>query len=84
MLHQTMGRFDEAISEETISCCCTGIEGNKYYKGKKSFESRQFLSNQASVLQVAGKYEDAEKTYLSIKTIYENKLQKGSPEMLTY
>lgn len=82
MLYQTMGRFDEAIAgiDNSVVVAQKALKETNILKGKKSFESRQFLSNQASVYQAAGKFENAEKIYLSIKSIYENKLQKNTPE----
>src|SRR5690606_2601837 len=82
MLYQTMGRFDEAIAgiDNSVVVAQKALKETNILKGKKSFESRQFLSNQANVYQAAGKFENAEKIYLSIKSIYENKLQKNTPE----
>ncbi|MBX2967271.1 MAG: CHAT domain-containing protein [Cyclobacteriaceae bacterium] len=85
VLLQTMGRFDEAITEmnESVVVAQKALQESKNIipKGKKSFESRQFLSNLAGVYQAAGQYDEAEKIYLQIKSVYETALfNKGTPE----
>jgi len=82
VLYQTMGRFDEAITEMTLASSVAeqALKKTNVLKGKKSFENRQFLSNLANVYQAAGKFSDAEKTYLTSKSIFENRGQKNNPE----
>ncbi len=53
----------------------------KGLEGKKSFDSRRFSSNLAVLYQQSGNLVDAEKTYLDIKKVYENRGQTGNPNM---
>lgn len=85
VMHQAMGRFDESIAEmrESVEVAQKALKETNIIKGKKSFESRQFLSNLANVYQSAGKFTEAEKVYLDIKDIYEKRFglgQKNNPE----
>jgi len=83
MLLQTIGRYDEAIELMQKAGETAEASLKKSLKGKKSFENRQFLSNLAYIYQVSGKFEEAEKTYLEIKYVYDNRLgfgQKNNPE----
>lgn len=83
MLLQAIGRYDEAIDLMQQAGVTAESALKKSLKGKKSFENRQFLSNLAYIYQVSGKFEEAEKTYLEIKYVYENRLgvgQKNNPE----
>lgn len=80
VLLQTMGRFDEAIQVMTEASRIAEVALKKALQGKKSFANRQFLSNLANVYQAAGKHDDAEKVYLNIKSIFENRGQNKNPE----
>jgi CHAT domain-containing protein/Flp pilus assembly protein TadD len=83
MLLQTVGRYDDAIALMQEAGRTAEAALKKSLKGKKSFENRQFLSNLAYIYQVSGRYAEAEKTYLDIRYVYENRLgvgQKNNPE----
>jgi tetratricopeptide (TPR) repeat protein len=83
MLLQTIGRYEEAITVMLEASRLAEEALKKSLKGKKSFENRQFLTNLAHIYQVSGRYAEAEKTYLDIKYVYENRLlvgQKNNPE----
>ncbi len=85
MLLTAIGRYDEAIAnmERASKIAEEALKESNTLKGKKSFENRQFLSNLAYIYQVSGKLDDAEKTFLYIKDIYEKHLlvgQTNNPE----
>lgn len=83
MLLQAIGRYDDAVALMQQAGETAEAALKNSLKGKKSFENRQFLSNLAYIYQVSGKYAEAEKTYLEIKYVYENRLgtgQKNNPE----
>jgi len=80
MLNLTMGRKNEAIQRMEKSSAAAAASFDSGLKGKKSFENRMFLSNLALVYQSAGKFLDAEKTFLEIKSIFEKRQQSNNPE----
>jgi CHAT domain-containing protein len=85
MLLQAIGRYDEAIviMQEASTLAEETLKKQKVVRAKKSFENRQFLSNLAYIYQVSGRLSDAEKTYLEIKSVYENVMlvgQTNNPE----
>ena len=80
MLYQAMGRYPEAIDLMKRSVVAIDAAPKKTGQGKKSFDSRKFLSNLASAYQLSGNLPESEKQFLVIKDIFENRLQKGNPE----
>ncbi|MFN9330910.1 MAG: CHAT domain-containing protein [Cyclobacteriaceae bacterium] len=80
MLYQTMGRYNEAIPLLKDANALAEAALKKNLKGKKSFENRKFLSNLAVVQFMAGNYPEAEKIFLEIKAIFENRGQKNNAE----
>lgn len=80
MLGLVMGRTDQAIEQMIKSVQIAEQVFDEPFKGKNSFENRIFLSNLAWVYLHLGRIEDAEKTYLRIKSIFESRDQKSNPE----
>ena len=80
MLNLTMGRKEEAILRMEKSSAIAAATFDSGLKGKKSFENRMFMSNLALVYQSAGRFTDAEKTFLEIKSIFEKRQQSNNPE----
>ena len=80
MLSLAMGRNEDAVRlMAKANTIAAGIYDDAL-KGKKSFERRMFLSNQALVYQGIGNYPESEKVFLEIKKIYENRGQKSNPD----
>lgn len=75
MLNQSVGRYAEA--ETLIKKAVAVLDGMSKKKDKKadagSFETRRFLTNLAFTYQLAGNLVEAEKSFLSIKDIFEKK-----------
>jgi CHAT domain-containing protein len=80
MLYQTMGRYDEAIDLMKSAIVASEKAPKKAFQGKKSFDNRRFQSNLAAMYHVAGKFKEAETSYLAIKKIFENRSQVNNPE----
>ena len=81
MLYQAMGRFPESVELMKKSIAASDAAPKKVTQGgKKSFDSRKFLSNLAVTYQLSGNLPDAEKQFVYIKDVFEGRMQKGSPE----
>lgn len=80
MLYQSTGRYTEAIAMMKEAIQYSEQAPKKGLEGKKSFDSRRFQGNLAALYQASGNLTEAEKTYLSIKKIYENRGQTKNPE----
>ncbi|MFM8348288.1 MAG: tetratricopeptide repeat protein, partial [Bacteroidota bacterium] len=80
MLSLAMGRTEEAVERMGRANELAAAIFNDALKGKKSFERRMFLSNQAMVLQASGDLAGAEKVLNEIRKIYENRGQKANPD----
>lgn len=80
MLFQTMGRYDEGIILMKKSIASLEISNKRTLKGNKSFDSRKFTSNLALLFQLSGDLIQAESSFLSIKKIFEGRLQTANPE----
>lgn len=80
MLYQAVGRHTEGIGLMKEAIKYSEQAPKKGLEGKKSFDSRRFSSNLAVLYQQSGNLVEAEKTYLEIKKVYENRGQTGNPE----
>jgi len=80
MLYQTLGRYSNAI--ELMKDAIKNTEGTnkKLFQGKNSFDNRRFQSNLALLYQLSGDYVQAEATFVTIKKVFETKLQTNAPE----
>jgi CHAT domain-containing protein len=78
MLNMVMGRNDQAM--EQMKTAVALAEKAAGTQSKKSFDARKFQSNQALIYQLAGKYSEAEATFLSIKKVFETRKQVNNPE----
>ncbi len=80
MLFQAMGRYDEAVQLMQQAMKASEVAPKKFLQGSKSFDSRKFQSNLAFIYQVSGKYTEAEKNFLAIRKVFENRRQVKSTE----
>ncbi|MEJ0056407.1 MAG: CHAT domain-containing tetratricopeptide repeat protein, partial [Bacteroidota bacterium] len=80
MLYQTLGRYPEAIQLMNSAIKNTEGTNKKLLQGKNSFDNRRFQSNLAFLYQMSGDFAQAESTFLSIKKVFENKMQTNAPE----
>jgi CHAT domain-containing protein len=81
MLYQTMGRYNEAVDLMKKAIDAAENAPKKVTKaGKNSFENRKFSSNLALLYQLSGNTAEAEKTFLSIKKVFETRLQTSNPD----
>jgi CHAT domain-containing protein len=80
MLYQNVGRYDEAITLMKQAITTADAAFKKSMKRKNSFDGRRFQSNLAFMYQMAGKYPEAEATFLDMKKSYEKNMASGNPE----
>ncbi len=80
MLFQTIGRYDEAIKLMRNAIEASSRAPKKVLQGKKSFDNRKFEANLALLYQVSGNYGEAEKSFLEIKKVFENRKQTKNSE----
>jgi CHAT domain-containing protein len=80
MLYQTIGRYAEGIELMKKAIASLEISNKRTLQGKKSFDSRKFTSNLALLYQLSGDLAQAESSFLSIKKIFEGRLQTSNPE----
>lgn len=80
MLFQDLGRYDQAVQLMKESIAAEDAAPKKALQGKKSFDSRRFQLNLATMYQLSGDLPRAETALLEIKKIFENRLQKNNPE----
>jgi len=80
MLYQSVGRYDEGISLMKEAIVYSEQAPKKGLEGKKSFDSRRFQANLAVLYQLDGNFPEAEKTYLAVKKVFENRGQTSNPE----
>lgn len=80
MLYQDLGRYEQAVKLMQEAIASADNAPKKALEGKKSFDSRRFQLNLASLLQLSKDYTSAEATFLSIKKVFENRMQKNAPE----
>lgn len=80
MLYQELGRYDQAVELMKQSITAADAAPKKALQGKKSFDNRRFQLNLALMYQLSGDLPKAESTFLEIKKIFENRLQKNNPE----
>lgn len=80
MLFQAIGRYDEATTLMQEAIASAESAPKKFMQGKKSFDSRKFQMNLAFMYQMSGKYDEAEKNFLAIKKIFENRGQTKNAE----
>lgn len=80
MLYQDLGRYDQAVTLMKESIIAADAAPKKALEGKKSFDSRKFQLNLATMYQLSGDLQQSETSFLEIKKIFENRLQKNNPE----
>ena len=80
MLYQELGRYDQAIALMKQAITTSEAAPKKALQGKKSFDNRRFQLNLAMMYQLAGDLPKAEATFLEIKKVFENRMQKNNPE----
>jgi CHAT domain-containing protein/Flp pilus assembly protein TadD len=80
MLYQNVGRYDEGIDLMKIAIVKADEAFKKAMKRKNSFDGRRFQSNLAFMYQMAGKYPEAEATFLDMKKSYEKNMASGNTE----
>jgi len=80
MLFQTVGRYDESIKLMRNAIEASSRAPKKALQGKKSFDNRKFKANLALLYQVSGNYGEAEKSFLEIKKVFENRKQTKNSE----
>lgn len=80
MLYQNVGRFDEGIRLMKQAITTADAAFKKSMKRKNSFDGRRFQSNLAYMYQVAGKFAEAEATFLDMKKSYEKNMAANNPE----
>jgi CHAT domain-containing protein len=80
MLYQAVGRYQEGITLMEKAIASLEVSNKKTHRGNKSFDSRKFTSNLALLYQLSGDLAQAESSFLSIKKIFEGRLQTSNPE----
>jgi CHAT domain-containing protein len=80
MLYQALGRYEEGIALMKKAIVSLEISNKRTLKNKNSFDSRKFTANLALLYQFSGDLVQAETSFLSIKKIYEGRLQTSNPE----
>lgn len=80
MLLQAVGRYDEAATLMKNAMTTSQAAPKKALQGKKSFDNRKFQANLAFIYQLSGQYEEAEKNFLAIKKVFDNRGQTGNAE----
>lgn len=80
MLYQTLGRYPDAVQLMKEAIKNTEGTNKKFLQGKNSFDNRRFQSNLALLYQMSGDFVQAEATFLSIKKVFESKMQTNAPE----
>jgi tetratricopeptide (TPR) repeat protein len=80
MLYQNVGRYDEAINLMKQAITTADAAFKKSMKRKNSFDGRRFQANLAFMYQMAGKFVEAEATFLDMKKSYEKNMASGNPE----
>jgi CHAT domain-containing protein len=80
MLYQNVGRFDEGIALMKQAMATADAAFKKSMKRKNSFDGRRFQSNLAFMYQMAGKYTEAEATFLDMKKSAEKNMAANNPE----
>lgn len=80
MLYQELGRYDQAVALMKQAIATSEAAPKKALQGKKSFDNRRFQVNLAMMYQLSGDLPKAEATYLEIKKVFENRMQKNNPE----
>jgi CHAT domain-containing protein len=79
MLYQNVGRYDEAIA--LMKKAITTAEAAFKKSAKRSaFDGRRFQSNLAFMLQMAGKYPEAEAVFVEMKKSYEKNMAANNPD----
>jgi CHAT domain-containing protein/Tfp pilus assembly protein PilF len=80
LLYQNVGRFDEGIALIKKAITTADAAFKKSMKRKNSFDGRRFQSNLAFMYQMAGKYPEAEATFLDMKKSYEKNMASNNQE----
>lgn len=80
MLAQVVGRYEEAERLMKEAIAASEVAPKKALKGKKSFDNRKFQANLATLYQLSGKYAEAEKNFLAIKKVFDNRGQTANAE----
>jgi CHAT domain-containing protein len=80
MLYQNVGRYDEGIELMKQAIATADAAFKKSMKRKNSFDGRRFQTNLAFMYQMAGKFPEAEATFLDMKKSYEKNMASNNPE----
>lgn len=80
MLLQAIGRYTEATELMKKAMASSQVAPKKALQGKKSFDNRKFQANLAFIYQLAGQFDEAEKNFLAIKKVFENRSQTNNAE----
>lgn len=80
MLYQALGQYDKAVNTMNEAITASGKAPKKILQGKKSFDNRKFKANLATLYQVSGRYEEAERLFKELKNIFENRKQTKNAE----
>jgi len=76
MLLHVMGRYEDAFKLMGEAMRNAEIGPKKFLKsGANSFDNRKFRANLATMYQLSGRFEEAEKNFLEIKKVFENRGQ---------
>lgn len=81
MLLHVMGRYDEAFGIMNEAMKSSEVAPKKFLKsGENSFDNRKFRANLATMYQLSGRYLEAEKEFVAIKKVFENRGQSKNIE----
>ncbi len=81
MLYMVMGRNEQAAELMKSAIAASEAAPKKALRGgEKSFDNRKFQLNLGLIYQLSGRYAEAEATFLSIKKIFETRLEVNNPE----
>ncbi len=80
MLLHVMGRYDEAFALMDQAMKSSEVAPKKVLQGKNSFDNRKFRANLATMYQLSGRLEEAEREFLAIKKVFENRAQSKNIE----
>ena len=80
MLYQALGQYDLAVKTMNEAIQASSQAPKKLFQGEKSFDNRKFKANLATLYQAAGRYEEADRLFVELKTIFEKRKQTKNAE----